>query len=443
MATLTQASVRVPVAQQAEVLRASEKDKQVRNELARALQNIWQGGSIVLGRFLHIQRLNQRWSRAQRAPSRVPLSTGQAQGTSRSSTLGSLQQPWEPLGAPPTAFRFLSDLVFYWSTVGIGRQTPGEEFCDLFECTIATGDRIQVATLSWKQRLLETLLYATIDSFQLLLYWLRVALRRVARFLERDWYSQCLLSRERRCRVASTLRFVDTCCARLQMLQSSDRHALALMIQWLMRVHLALFYLYGRYYDPAKRLAGVRLVHIGRSRAYSPRYDALGLLLIVQLVLEPIDVLMQRPAWKRKLRVLFKWALELFRKMYASVSTSKRIAGDGVSQARPQMVTAVHTTDRFSGEETGLPGSRTTDQQRSWSVVSPKFEPVPTARRARNESRHRCVLCLDQCQDPTCTACGHVFCWICILDWVRQQNSCPVCRQEAQLNDLRCLYSLG
>ncbi|KAH8084747.1 putative peroxisome assembly protein per8 [Filobasidium floriforme] len=60
----------------------------------------------------------------------------------------------------------------------------------------------------------------------------------------------------------------------------------------------------------------------------------------------------------------------------------------------------------------------------------------------------QCPLCLAPCglaeeSGGTCaTECGHVFCWSCIQDWSAEKMECPLCRQALRLERLTPLYNL-
>lgn len=44
-------------------------------------------------------------------------------------------------------------------------------------------------------------------------------------------------------------------------------------------------------------------------------------------------------------------------------------------------------------------------------------------------STKKCILCLENRTDLSSTPCGHLFCWKCILDWIKFKSNCPVCRE--------------
>ncbi len=43
----------------------------------------------------------------------------------------------------------------------------------------------------------------------------------------------------------------------------------------------------------------------------------------------------------------------------------------------------------------------------------------------KGAQQRKCTLCLEELKDPAATQCGHVFCWECIGDWVREKPGVP------------------
>nr|XP_019552233.2 peroxisome biogenesis factor 10 [Aedes albopictus] len=42
---------------------------------------------------------------------------------------------------------------------------------------------------------------------------------------------------------------------------------------------------------------------------------------------------------------------------------------------------------------------------------------------------NKCALCMELAVDLSATQCGHLFCWVCILNWLDERQICPICRE--------------
>jgi len=77
------------------------------------------------------------------------------------------------------------------------------------------------------------------------------------------------------------------------------------------------------------------------------------------------------------------------------------------------------------------------------------------------DSSKKCSLCIDSLKNPSCTPCGHIYCWDCIMRCCSQQHigttsigalmntdssnnikiKCPTCRREFLPQSIRPLYN--
>ncbi|KAF4123469.1 peroxin-10 [Geosmithia morbida] len=174
---------------------------------------------------------------------------------------------------------------------------------------------------------------------------------------------------------------------------------------------LAVFYFRGSYYQLSKRLLSLRYVFT-RSVPDTPDragYEVLGVLLVLQLAVQA----------------------------YLHLRATLQNADDAVDS---------HDVHYSSGELL-LPGGGRTTQTTKVDIAAATNTPVAGTPRhdladdavmayIAGAQQRKCTLCLEELKDPAATQCGHVFCWECIGDWVREKPECPLCRRDAMVQHI-------
>ncbi|XP_068635613.1 uncharacterized protein [Aristolochia californica] len=57
-----------------------------------------------------------------------------------------------------------------------------------------------------------------------------------------------------------------------------------------------------------------------------------------------------------------------------------------------------------------------------------------------------CNICLDMAKEPVVTSCGHLFCWLCLYQWLHlhsDHKECPVCKGEVTESNITPIYGRG
>ncbi|KAI0894941.1 RING-1 like protein [Annulohypoxylon nitens] len=191
---------------------------------------------------------------------------------------------------------------------------------------------------------------------------------------------------------------------------------------------LALFYFSGSYYELAKRLVGLRYIFTQKMGESSDRagYEVLGVLLVFQMAvqgylhirstltsLSPTSPLPLSPSLtpsdRSRAPNANAFTVSLNENDYSSNNTL--LPGGAPLTTRINVEAATHT-----------PGGA----QPRYDLAS-----AQSMRWIKGGQQRKCTLCLEELKDPAATQCGHVFCWTCIGDWVREKPECPLCRREA------------
>eukprot|EP01061_Rhynchopus_euleeides_P022040 TRINITY_DN35941_c0_g1_i2.p1 TRINITY_DN35941_c0_g1~~TRINITY_DN35941_c0_g1_i2.p1 ORF type:complete len:175 (+),score=25.96 TRINITY_DN35941_c0_g1_i2:23-526(+) len=62
---------------------------------------------------------------------------------------------------------------------------------------------------------------------------------------------------------------------------------------------------------------------------------------------------------------------------------------------------------------------------------------------ADDDSNFDCGICLDKCEEPVVTQCGHLFCWPCLGKWLQRQQDCPTCKALCTRDNIIPVYGKG
>jgi peroxin-10 len=287
----------------------------------------------------------------------------------------------------------LTELLYLCLTTLLGNRTLGEEYCDVLQ---VEDDTLRLASLARRVSYIASVVFAP----WLLAKTLPALRRRVRAKLEK------LVERGRQEAQASqsrALQFQEYVLKHLDSITSpSPVYALS----------LATFYFTGSYYHLSKRLSGLRYIFTRQLHPNEQRvgYEVLGVLLVLQMIVQ------------------------------STLHVRQTLLDASGQTANPNSARAKILADGVEGPiASTLDGSLKVEQHLTKGISSTTQTPVldhPRYDLSANVmswipagQQSKCTLCLEPLRDPSVTTCGHVFCWTCIQDWVKEKAQCPLCRQ--------------
>ncbi|RHZ67919.1 ubiquitin-protein ligase peroxin 10 [Aspergillus thermomutatus] len=300
------------------------------------------------------------------------------------------------------AIKHLTEILYFSLTTLIGNRTLGEEYCDLVQLeddTLRLPSIYRRAGYILSSILVPWALQRILPGFR----------QRLRAKLERSIARQQLKAQQK----AEELRFTKKNTSKKQSFFTALRVQKYIIehldsitsLSPIYALSIATFYFTGSYYHLSKRFWGLRYVFTKKLEENEQRvgYEVLGVLLVLQIAVQGILHI-------RK------------------VGLSMQQEGEGI--------------------ETEVAGSKSQDDSLIRSIQNPYNLPLLPASAARFDlsedsnvipwipsgQQSKCTLCLEFYKDPSVTTCGHVFCWTCVRDWVREKPECPLCRQEVLLS---------
>ncbi|BCR87633.1 ubiquitin-protein ligase peroxin 10 [Aspergillus chevalieri] len=306
------------------------------------------------------------------------------------------------------AIKHLTEILYFSLTTLIGNRTLGEEYCDLVQLeddTLQLPSTIRRAGYILSSIVVPWVLQRILPAFR----------RRLRAKLERNIARQQFKAQQAAAQqpvlpgkekgkqekrpLITKLKVQKYILEHLDSITSlSPVYALS----------IATFYFTGSYYHLSKRFWNLRYVFTKKLEENEQRvgYEVLGVLLVLQIAVQGISHVRKVTASLKQQQENPEMESELLE------STEKRDDSIVASIENPPLLP-------------NLPASMPRYDLGEDADAVPWIPPG---------QQSRCTLCLELFKDPSVTTCGHVFCWTCVRDWVREKPECPLCRQDVILS---------
>lgn len=310
--------------------------------------------------------------------------------------------------------RTFTELLYFGLTTFVGNRTLGEEYCDIVQVEDDTARLPSILRRS-----------GYILSTVLLPYVLNRFLPAFRRRLRAKLESSMRKLHHRR--ASSPTRSKRPPTRTFQVQEYALKHLDSITSPApLYAVTMAIFYFSGAYYQLSKRVWGLRYIFTRKLEDSQQRvgYEVLGVLLVLQMIVQAY--LHAHDTYTHA------QALNVPSNSSAAAGTSAVIDG-GVEVAADTTIAAPLLFEAPQGADPAVQKERISHITHTALPQTYRchLENPEVMQWINGKQQRKCTLCLDAMKDPSVTTCGHVFCWQCVTDWLREQPMCPLCRQSA------------
>ena len=302
--------------------------------------------------------------------------------------------------------RTFSELLYFGCTTLVGNRTLGEEYCDLLQVETGSSKLPSISLRSsyiLSSLLLPYIVNKILPSFR----------NRLSLILEMSLQGQPkTTSGTRSDRLVYRIRsYFRTNLSNIT--SPAAFYALGLSV----------FYFTGSYYHISKRVLGLRYIFTKQIEPSDQRigYEVLGLLMILQMTVQ---------GWLH-IRSTLNETIPAHLPGDNHIGGEPNLNGGGQGDLRPASPESNdYTIDRssFGSQISSVEFLATNTNTPLLSKPRNHLADSGIMGWVQGSQQRRCTLCLEEMKDPSATTCGHVFCWTCITDWIREKPECPLCR---------------
>jgi len=319
----------------------------------------------------------------------------------------------------------VSELLYLCVTTLLGNRTLGEEYCDVVQIE---DDTLRLAGLARRVGYIVSVVLSPWALAKIL-----PALRRRLRLkLERNVQRGRQRLERQRASSSESIQVPRSLWLQEYLLSHLDAFT---SISPIYALSLAAFYFSSAYYHVSKRLFHLRYIFTKKIAPDEQRegYEVLGILLILQMAVQttlhiretffstPPDEVAMGVAEKTSAPVYLGGGAEM------GIGSSAFSGGDNLLLSDLDLYSTTHKAPSTNLEKnTNTPNVDPNENPHYHLDDSETMAWIPAGQ------QRKCTLCLEPFKDPSVTTCGHVFCWSCVQDWVREKPECPLCRSAIQ-----------